>query len=154
MFHFGSSHFIGTRTVAAFPPCMCSEYSVLASPSIAACKAAAVSHIKSGKLRALANTGATRSPLLPEVPTVAESGLKDYAVATWFGLLGPAGMPSDLVARIQRDVAGALATPDMRNRLVDLGVDIVGNSPEEFAAYLRTEITRYAKVIKDAGIKP
>lgn len=127
---------------------------MLASPSIAACKAAAVSHIKSGKLRALANTGATRSPLLPEVPTVAESGLKDYAVATWFGLLGPAGMPSDLVARIQRDVAGALATPDMRNRLVDLGVDIVGNSPEEFAAYLRTEITRYAKVIKDAGIKP
>jgi tripartite-type tricarboxylate transporter receptor subunit TctC len=114
----------------------------------------AVSHIKSGKLRALANTGATRSPLLPEVPTVAESGLKDYAVATWFGLLGPAGLPSDLVARIQRDVAGALATPDMRNRLVDLGVDIVGNSPEEFAAYLRTEIARYAKVIKDAGIKP
>ncbi len=114
----------------------------------------AVSHIKSGKLRALANTGATRSPLLPEVPTVAESGLKDYAVATWFGLLGPAGMPPDLVARIQRDVAGALATPDMRNRLVDLGVDIVGNSPEEFAAYLRTEIARYAKVIKDAGIKP
>jgi len=114
----------------------------------------AVSHIKSGKLRALANTGATRSPLLPEVPTVAESGLKDYAVATWFGLLGPAGMPPDLVTRIQRDVAGALATPDLRNRLVDLGVDIVGNSPEEFAAYLRTEIARYAKVIKDAGIKP
>jgi len=113
-----------------------------------------VSHIKSGKLRALASTGATRSPLLPDVPTVAESGLKDYAVATWFGLLGPAGMPADLVARIQRDVAGALATPDIRNRLVDLGVDIVANSPEEFAAYLRTEIARYAKVIKDAGIKP
>jgi tripartite-type tricarboxylate transporter receptor subunit TctC len=114
----------------------------------------AVPHIKSGKLRALASTGAARSPLLPDVPTVAESGLKDFSIATWFGLLGPAGMPADLVARIQRDVARVLATPDIRNRLVDLGVDIVANSPEEFSAYLRTEIVRYAKVIKDAGIKP
>lgn len=114
----------------------------------------AVPHIKSGKLRAIASTGAARSPLLPDVPTVAESGLKDFAVATWFGLLGPAGMPADLALRIQRDVARVLATPEVRNRLVDLGVDIVANSPEEFAAYLRTEIARYAKVIKDAGIKP
>lgn len=114
----------------------------------------AVPHIKSGKLRALASTGAARSPLLPDVPTVAESGLKDFSIATWFGLLGPAGMSPDLVARIQRDVARVLATPDIRNRLVDMGVDIVANSPEEFAAYLRTEIVRYAKVIKDAGIKP
>ena len=114
----------------------------------------AVPHIKSGKLRALASTGAARSPLLPDVPTVAESGLKDFSIATWFGLLGPAGMPADLVARIQRDVARVLATPDIRNRLVDMGVDIVANSSEEFAAYLRAEIVRYAKVIKDAGIKP
>ena len=115
---------------------------------------AAVPHVRSGKLRALANTGAARSPLLPEVPTVAESGLKDFSIATWFGLLGPAGMPVNLVARIQRDVAQILATPDTRNRLVDMGVDIVAKSPEEFAAYLRTETVRYAKVIKDAGIKP
>ena len=114
----------------------------------------AVPHIKSGKLRAIASTGAARSPLLPDVPTVAESGLRDFAVATWFGLLGPAGMPADLALRIQRDVARVLSTPEVRNRLVDLGVDIVANSPEEFTAYLRTEIARYAKVIKDAGIKP
>jgi tripartite-type tricarboxylate transporter receptor subunit TctC len=114
----------------------------------------AVPHIKSGKLRAIASTGAARSPLLPEVPTVAESGLKDFAVATWFGLLGPAGMPADLVARIQREVARVLATPEIRSRFVDLGVDIVANSPDEFAAYLRTEIARYARVIKEAGIKP
>jgi len=113
----------------------------------------AVPHIKSGKLRAIASTGSLRSPLLPDVPTVAESGLAGFAVATWFGLLGPANMPADLVGRIQRDVARVLATPDVRNRLVDLGVDIVANSPEEFAAYLRSEISRYAKVIKDAGIK-
>jgi len=113
----------------------------------------AVAHIKSGKLRALASTGAKRSPLLPDVPTVAESGLKDFSVATWFGLLGPAGMPADLAARIQRDTVQALATPEIRNRLVELGVEVVGNSPEEFGAYLRSEIARYAKVIKDAGIK-
>ncbi len=114
----------------------------------------AVPHIKAGKLRAIASTGAARSPLLPDVPTVAESGLKGFAVATWFGLLGPAGMPADLVLRIQRDVARVLATPEVRNRLVDMGVDITANTPEEFGAYLRTEIVRYAKVIKDAGIKP
>jgi tripartite-type tricarboxylate transporter receptor subunit TctC len=115
---------------------------------------AVVAHIKAGKLRALANTGGARSPLLPDVPTVAESGLKDFAIATWFGLLGPAGMPAELVSRIQRDVAHVLASPEVRSRCVDLGVDIVANSPEEFGEYLRTEVARYAKVIKEAGIKP
>lgn len=114
---------------------------------------AVVSHIKGGRLRAIANTGATRSPLLPDVPTVAESGVKDFAIATWFGLLGPAAMPADLVARIQGDVATVLAMPEVKARLVDLGVDITGNKPEQFAAYLRTEVARYAKVIQEAGIK-
>lgn len=114
----------------------------------------AAPHIRSGKLRALASTGAARSPLLPDVPTVAESGIRDFAVATWFGLLGPAGMPADLALRIQRDVAKVLAMPDVRSRLVDMGVDVVANPPEEFAAYIRSEIARYAKVIRDVGIKP
>jgi tripartite-type tricarboxylate transporter receptor subunit TctC len=115
---------------------------------------AVVAQIRAGKLRALANTGSARSPLLPEVPTVAESGLKDFAIATWFGLLGPAAMPPDLVARIQRDVARMLALPEVRTRMVELGVDIVANTPDEFATYLRGEVTRYAKVIREAGIKP
>ena len=114
---------------------------------------AVLAHIKAGKLRALANTGASRSLLLPDVPTVAESGVKDFAIATWFGLLGPAGMPPDLVLRIQRDVARVVALPEVRSRLTDLGVDIVANTPDEFAAFLRSEVPRYAKVIKDAGIK-
>jgi tripartite-type tricarboxylate transporter receptor subunit TctC len=114
---------------------------------------AVVSHIKGGRLRAIANTGATRSPLLPDVPTVAESGVKDFSIATWFGLLGPAAMPADLVAKIQGDVATVLAMPEVRAKLVDLGVDITGNKPGEFAAYLRTEVARYAKVIQEAGIK-
>jgi tripartite-type tricarboxylate transporter receptor subunit TctC len=113
----------------------------------------AVPHLKNGRLRALANTGATRSPLAPEVPTLAESGLKGFSVATWFSLLGPAGLPPELAMRIQRDVVAVLARPDVRERLVELGVDVVGNTPEEFSAYLRAEIARYAKVIKEAGIK-
>ncbi len=115
---------------------------------------AVVAHIKGGRLRALANTGATRSPLLPDVPTVAESGVKDFAIATWFGLLGPTGMPPELVNRIQADVAKVLATPEVKTKLTDLGVDISGNKPAEFSAYLRTEVARYAKVIQEAGIKP
>ena len=103
----------------------------------------AVPHVKTGKLRGLANTAATRSPLAPEIPTVAESGFKDYAIATWYGFLGPAGLPPELIARLQRDVS----------RIVNLGVDIIANSPDEFAAYLRAEIARYTKIIKDAGIK-
>jgi len=114
---------------------------------------AALPHVKSGKLRALANTGARRSPLAPDVPTMNESGLRDFSVATWFGLLGPAGMPPELAARIQRDVAQVVSRPDLRDKLVELGVDIVANTPEEFTAYLRAEITRYARVIKEAGIK-
>ena len=113
----------------------------------------AVPHVKTGKLRGLANTAATRSPLAPEIPTVAESGFKDYAIATWYGFLGPAGLPPELIARLQRDVSRIVNQPDNRERLVNMGVDIIANSPDEFAAYLRAEIARYTKLIKDAGIK-
>ncbi len=113
----------------------------------------AVPHVKTGKLRGMANTAATRSPLAPEIPTVAESGFKDYAIATWYGFLGPAGLPPELIARLQRDVSRIVNQPDNRERLVNMGVDIIANSPDEFAAYLRAEIARYTKIIKDAGIK-
>jgi len=113
----------------------------------------ALPHVKTGKLRGLANTASTRSPLAPEIPTVAESGIKNYSIATWSAVLGPAGMPPDLVARIQRDVVRVVNQPENRDRLVNMGVDIIGNTPDEFGAFLRSEIVRYAKVIKDAGIK-
>jgi tripartite-type tricarboxylate transporter receptor subunit TctC len=113
----------------------------------------ALPHVKAGKLRALANTAAARSPLALEIPTVAESGFKDFAIATWYGLLGPAGMPGELVARIQRDVSRIVNQPDNRERLTSMGVDIIAGTPEEFAAYLRAEIARYTKVIKETGIK-
>jgi tripartite-type tricarboxylate transporter receptor subunit TctC len=113
----------------------------------------ALPHVKSGKLRGLANTAGKRSPLAPEIPTVAESGIKDFSIATWSAVLGPARMPPDLVARIQRDIARVVNQPEDRERLVNMGVDIIANTPEEFGAFLRSEIVRYAKVIKDAGIK-
>jgi tripartite-type tricarboxylate transporter receptor subunit TctC len=113
----------------------------------------AVPYVQSGKLRGLANTASTRSPLAPAIPTVAESGIKGYSISTWSAVLGPAGMAPELAARIQRDIVRVMAQPETRDRLVGMGVDIIGNSPEEFAAFLRAEIARYAKVIKDAGIK-
>src|ERR1019366_2451791 len=113
----------------------------------------AVPHVKSGKLRGLANTAATRSPLAPQIPTVAESGIKGYSIATWSAVLGPAGMPPDLAARIQRDIARVVNQAETRDRLVGMGVDIIANTPEEFGVFLRAEIVRYAKVIKDAGLK-
>lgn len=113
----------------------------------------AVPYVKSGKLRGLANTAATRSPLAPEIPTVAESGIKGYSIATWSAVLGPAGMQADLAARIQRDIARVVNQAETRDRLVGMGVDIIASTPEEFGVFLRSEIVRYAKVIKDAGLK-
>lgn len=113
----------------------------------------AVPHVKSGKLRGLANTWSSRSPLAPEIPTVAESGFRDYAIATWFGLLGPAKMPPELVARIQRDTAKVFNQTATKEKLTGMGVELILNSPDEFRDYLKSEIVRYTKVIKDAGIK-
>lgn len=113
----------------------------------------ALPHVKSGKLRGLANTAGKRSPLAPEIPTVAESGIKDFSIATWSAVLGPARMPPDLATRIQRDIARVVNQAETRDRLVGMGVDIIANTPEEFGAFLRAEIVRYAKVIKDAGLK-
>ena len=113
----------------------------------------AVPHVNSGKLRGIANTWSTRSPLAPDIPTVAESGFKDYAIATWFGLLGPANMPPELVSRIQRDTARMFNVPSTKEKLTGMGVELILNSPEQFRDYLRSEVARYAKVIRDAGIK-
>lgn len=113
----------------------------------------AVPHVKTGKLRALANTSSKRSPLAPDVPTVAESGFSDFSIATWYGLYAPAGMSPELVSRIQKDAARVVNQPETRERLVGLGVDIVASSPEELGKYLRSEIARYTKVIKSAGLK-
>ena len=113
----------------------------------------AIPHVKTGKLYALANTGAARSPLVPEIPTIDESGFKGFSIATWYGVLAPAALPAELVSRIQRDVARVVGQPETRERLVGMGVDISASPPDAFAAFLRAEVARYAKIIKDANIK-
>jgi len=84
---------------------------------------------------------------------VAESGIKDYSIATWSAVLGPAGMAPELATRIQREIVKVMNQPETRERLVGMGMDIIGSTPEDFGAFLRAEIVRYAKVIRDAGIK-
>ncbi len=113
----------------------------------------ALPHVRSGRVLALATTTAKRSPLAPEIPTMSEGGIKDFEMATWYGMLAPAGTPPELVAKIQRDSARVLSDPETRERLTKMGVDLILNTPEEFKAYLNSEIARYTKIIKAAGLK-
>ncbi len=110
--------------------------------------------VKSGRLRAIAVTSSKRSALMPELPTVAESGVPGYEASSWYGLLAPAKTPRPVVLRLNAEAKRALAVPEINERLIAQGVDPVGNSPEEFAAYVRTEIIKWAKVIKASGAKP
>ena len=113
----------------------------------------ALPHVRSGKVLALATTTARRSPLAPEIPTMSEGGIKDFEMATWYGMLAPAGTPPELVAKIQSDAARVLSDPATRERLTAMGVDLILNTPEEFKAYLNSEIARYTKIIKANGLK-
>jgi tripartite-type tricarboxylate transporter receptor subunit TctC len=116
----------------------------------------AMNHIKSGKLKALAVTSASRSAALPDVPTVEEAGgpsLKGFEASSWFGLLAPAGTPMDIVNRIQRETAKALATPAMKERLQAQGAIPSGNTPAQFAQLIDREIRKWAPVVKASGAK-
>jgi tripartite-type tricarboxylate transporter receptor subunit TctC len=110
-------------------------------------------HIKSGRLKALAVLGPKRSPLLPEVPTMQEAGVAGYSLTNWFGLLAPAATPREIVQKVFVDVKKVLEDPEIRKRIGDLGADVVGNTPEEFAAAMRTESQQWAEIIKAVGIK-
>jgi len=115
---------------------------------------AAMSSIKSGRLRPLAVSTAKRNPTLPDVPTTSEAGGKGADSPLWFGVWGPAGLPADIVNKVNADVRKALADPTVKERLANGGNEVLDMSPQEFARYVRSEIDVYQKVIKDAGIKP
>jgi tripartite-type tricarboxylate transporter receptor subunit TctC len=110
-------------------------------------------HLKAGRLKALAVLGPRRTALLPEVPTIAESGLPGYALTNWFGLLAPAATPKETVLKIHADVIRVLRDPEVKKRITDLGADVVGNSPEEFGTAMRAESTQWAEIIKAANIR-
>ncbi len=114
---------------------------------------AATPQIKAGRVRALAITSGKRSPVAPELPTVAESGLPGYEVVGWFGWLAPAKTPREIVARLNAEIVKALNMPDVRERLLSQSSEPVGNSPQAFAAFIRSERDKWAGVIKRAGIR-
>jgi len=113
----------------------------------------AAPHIKSGNVRALAVTSAKRVKGMETIPTMAEAGVPGYELVSWQGVFAPAGTPKDIVKRLQSEIVKILAMPDIRERLDALGVEPVGNTPEEFSAFQKAEIAKWAKVIKDAHIE-
>jgi tripartite-type tricarboxylate transporter receptor subunit TctC len=115
--------------------------------------ASSLVQIKAGKVRALAVTTAKRTELAPELPTIAESGLPGFDINTWFGLFVPAGTPPAIVERLHGEFAGALQAADVRSKMLALGAEPVGNTPAEFAQYIRSEAVKYAKLVKASGAK-
>ena len=110
-------------------------------------------HIKAGKLRALAVTTARRSSALPDVPTLEEAGLKGFDIGTWFGVLAPAATPRDIVARLNAEMVKVIQAPEFRKRMDEIGAEPTGGSSEQLAAQIRSETSRFAKLVKDANVQ-
>ena len=115
--------------------------------------ASAMPQIKAGKLKAFAVTTPQRSALAPDLPTMAEAGIKDFDVFTWWGLFAPAGTPPELVKRLSVEVGKALAVPDLREKWLASGAEPAASSPEEFKAFIGREIPKYARIVKESGAK-
>ncbi|MGH8703743.1 MAG: tripartite tricarboxylate transporter substrate binding protein [Burkholderiales bacterium] len=124
------------------------EVALMFSPS-----STVLPHVKTGRLRALAVTTASRLPSLPELPTVAESGLKGYETITWFGFVAPAKTPPAVVTRLNAEIVKVLTLPEVRNLFASQGIETLGGTPDQFASYIRDEIAKWAKVIQLSGTK-
>lgn len=110
-------------------------------------------HVKGGRLRALAITGAKRSPSVPQLPTIAEAGVAGFALDQWYGLLAPAGTPRDVAAKLHGEIAKAAADAAIKERLFSMGLDPVASTPENFAVYIQSETVKWSKLVREAGIK-
>ena len=110
-------------------------------------------HIKAGKVRALAVTSARRSALAPDLPTIAESGLPGFESIQWYGLLAPAKTPSSILDKLNRNFVSVLTMPEVKERLFAQGYEVVGGTREQFGAFIKSEIAKWAKVVKEAGIR-
>jgi tripartite-type tricarboxylate transporter receptor subunit TctC len=110
-------------------------------------------HIKSGKLKALATTGAKRDPALPDLPTIAEAGVPGYESGVWFGLMVPAGTPKEVIARLNAETVKGAKSPEFVKRMTDLGYNIIPGSPETMAEMIKTEVARWTPIVKASGAK-
>lgn len=115
--------------------------------------ASAIPQVRSGRLRALATTGATRSPALPDLPTVAESGVPGYEASLWYGYVGPAKMPQDIVQRLNSEIVAVLKISEIRERLANEGIEVRSSTPEELAKLIVSDVKRWANVIERAGVR-
>src|SRR5262249_7700864 len=122
-------------------------------PMMFANLSAVIGNVRAGSLRALAVTSAQRSPSAPEIPTVAEAGLPGFEAETWFGIVVLAGTPREIVSRLNAEVRRVLAQPDIRHRFAELGMTIAGGTSDEFDAFIRAEVAKWSKVIRDADIR-
>ena len=109
--------------------------------------------VKDGRLKLLASTGQKRFPSTPNVPTMIESGFRDFEATIWMGILAPAGTPRNIIDRYNREIVKILNTPDVRDKLLDMEFEVVASSPEQFSDWIRSEIPRWGKVVKDTGAK-
>jgi tripartite-type tricarboxylate transporter receptor subunit TctC len=114
---------------------------------------ATLPHVKAGKLRAMGIAAEKRSPIAPEIPTIEEAGGPAMTLASWYGLLAPAGTPREIIAKLHAEIVKAIAVPDLRERYLASGIEPVGNTPDQFAAEIRDDIAKWAKVVKAANIK-
>jgi tripartite-type tricarboxylate transporter receptor subunit TctC len=114
---------------------------------------AVLPHVQSGKLKAIAVTSAKRAPTLPNLPTLAEAGVPGYEATSWNGVFAPAKTPRPLVSKLHADIVKVLKTPDVREKLIAAGSDPVGSTPEEFSAYVKSELARWGKVIRENNIR-
>jgi tripartite-type tricarboxylate transporter receptor subunit TctC len=110
-------------------------------------------HVRTGKLRALGVTTAKRTPAAPDVPTIAESGLPGYEQSAWHGLLAPAGTPEAIITKLHAEVVRALRSKDVAERFAVQGIDVIGSSPAEFAAFIKQDLAKYEKLVKTANIR-
>jgi len=114
----------------------------------------AIPQIKAGRIKALGASTAERTRAMPEVPTIAEAGLAGFDAYTWFGVAGPPGLPRDIVAKLHAEIVRAVAPPETRARLEAVGAEVIAGTPEEFSEFQKKEAVKWAKVVRDAGIKP
>jgi tripartite-type tricarboxylate transporter receptor subunit TctC len=114
---------------------------------------AAMPFIKSGKLRAIATSGARRAPALPDLPTIAEAAVQGYEYSPWFGVVGPATLPKDIVARLNRAINKSLADREVREKLVQQGLEVESMTSEGFATVVRADVGRWAKIIRETGVR-